>query len=126
MTHSRSVVHSLREIFSDQCSGLPPGSTYLTVISFPVDVGTAITVTCPPALLHSGSSVITCVKGTNFETTDQPQCTQVGKFKGGDHGTGTVISTSIVSRRYRPDLSRNNDYKLNKGLCLLELGTVVE
>ncbi|KAL5263079.1 hypothetical protein ACHWQZ_G008474 [Mnemiopsis leidyi] len=67
----------------DQCSGLPPGSTYLTVISFPVDVGTAITVTCPPALLHSGSSVITCVKGTNFETTDQPQCTQVGKFKEG-------------------------------------------
>ena len=55
----------------------------MTDSTFPVNLGTEISVTCSADHLHSGSSVITCIKETNFAFTEEPQCTYIGKFDRG-------------------------------------------
>ena len=67
----------------------------MTDSTFPVNLGTEISVTCPADHLHSGSSVITCIKGTNFAFTEEPQCSHIGRFERGfsfDNRSAQILS----------------------------------
>ncbi|KAL5249499.1 hypothetical protein ACHWQZ_G018378 [Mnemiopsis leidyi] len=58
-----------------QCTGLDPAWNDLaTEITFPVDTGTELTVSCEDGFLVSGSDTITCTEGTTFSSVTTPSC----------------------------------------------------
>ena len=47
---------------------------------FPVNYGDVATVTCSTGSVVSGDNVITCQEGTEFNYTDVPTCSVLGKL----------------------------------------------
>lgn len=68
-------------IIPDTCTELPTAvSDMKTTTSFPVIVGTVVTVQCKPGHTQAGENTITCIKGSSFKIRERPTCT-LGSWK---------------------------------------------
>ena len=64
---------------SESCTGLPSDISHLkTDMSFPVNYGTGVSVSCSEDRELRGDKVITCNQGTDFQFQNKPKCNDIG------------------------------------------------
>ena len=52
----------------------------MTEVTFPVEEGTVLTVSCEDQFLMRGSNTVTCTEGTSYFTDKTPTCQALGIF----------------------------------------------